>query len=172
MSCSHYTPALAHGPQSIALPSGSPFAASWWPNFTALHGAFARCMKALQPIETMSGSGREASPTTRRSGNPSVSARRPAPARRKSRARSASPARHSGDPVRRLQVRPEPPNGGAIMLMNHRLPVTVDQALMRAADMTVGCVLLPIGRVSAPSDTAGTLPYWRSWMRRCSPTSA
>ena len=28
--------------------------------------------------------------------------------------------------------------------MNHRLPVTVDQALVRAADVTVGRVLLPI----------------------------
>ena len=41
MSCSQYTPALAHGAQPIAVPSGSPFVASWWPNFTALHGAFA-----------------------------------------------------------------------------------------------------------------------------------
>ena len=40
MSCRHYTPALAQGPQSIALPSGSPFAAAWWPSFATLHGAF------------------------------------------------------------------------------------------------------------------------------------
>ena len=33
------------------------------------------------------------------------------------------------------------------MLMNHRLPMTVGQALMRAADVTVGRLLLPIRRV-------------------------
>ena len=124
MSCSHYTPGLAQASSSLSgarCPPGG-HSPDVWPIRSRRWRIFARCMKPLQPIENMSGSGREASRTMRQSGNPSAPAQ--ALARGPDVAGAlALPARHSGESCPpACALGPQPPNGAATMLMNHRLP--------------------------------------------------